>query len=53
MELFNTAKARLALALEPLDYEVKEVEQIEIHGKEVENSDIIEEQIEEDFNEES
>lgn len=51
MELFNNAKAKLTEQLERFDYKIVSVEQIDIFGKQVQNSDLIEEQLEEDFNE--
>ena len=50
MEIFALAKAALQVELERFPgYEIKEIEEIEIEGMHMTNSDIIEKQIEEEF----
>lgn len=51
LEVFNSARSRLLRELAVLgDFEIKEVAEIEIKGVEVRNSDLLEEQLEEEFN---
>ena len=52
LEVFNSAKKKLTKELERFPgFEIKDVVEIEIKGAQVENSDIIEIQLEEEFNE--
>jgi hypothetical protein len=51
LEVFNSARSRLLKELGAMgDFEIKEVAEIEIKGVEVKNSDLLEEQLEEEFN---
>jgi hypothetical protein len=51
LEIFNSGKTKLVKELERFPgYEIKDVKEVEIRGVEVENSDLLEEVLAEEFN---